>query len=196
MLCHYFMNNKPSDLSVEKTMISLISRIFPHIPPDAGFDSKSVQKAPILLHGYVTSFIRCVWPLESTVAQPKRKQAEPYALKDQAFEPILLHTAEEKKRPFFQWIQSVGQADNGGQPVDTPSEIGSPTCHQDPFDPFGLPKHVESPRGSWTRFSRWSYFRHRPGTVPTGSWHPLKKKSRDCSPEQKAIQSAVSVHRR
>lgn len=195
-LCHYSVNLSTSDPGLEKSTISLIFRIFPHVSPDAGFYSKSVQKAPVLLHGYVTSFVRGVWPLKPAVAQAKRKQAESYALKEQAFDAILFHATEEEQSSFFQRIQAVSQADNGGQSVDTPSEIGSPTCYQDPFDPSGFPKHVESPRGSWTKSSRWSYFRHRPGTAPAGSWLLLKKERQDCFPEQQVLSPAASVHRR
>ena len=95
------MNIMSSDQSAGKSTVLLIFRIFPDVSPDAGFDSKSIQKTSVLLHGYVTSLIWSVWPLETTVAQTKRKQAESYAFKEQAFDPVLLYTAEEEQRPYL-----------------------------------------------------------------------------------------------
>ena len=47
------------------------------ISSDAWINRKSVQETLVLLQRYVTSFIRWIRPLESSVAKPKRKQAEP-----------------------------------------------------------------------------------------------------------------------
>ena len=101
------MNIQKVDPSYEKSTILLVLRAFPHVSPNAGFDSKSVQKALVLLHGYVTSFVRGVWPLKPAVTQAKRKQAEAYPLEEQAFNPILLHAAEEKQGSFLQRIQAI-----------------------------------------------------------------------------------------
>ena len=147
-LCHYSVNLSTSDPGLEKSTISLIFRIFPHVSPDAGFYSKSVQKAPVLLHGYVTSFVRGVWPLKPAVAQAKRKQAESYALKEQAFDAILFHATEEEQRSLFQGIQAVCQANHGSQAVNTPAEIYAPTSYYNSFDTCRFPKHAESPTGS------------------------------------------------
>ena len=192
-LFYEFLLGEPS---IGKSIISLISRIFPDISPDAGLDSKSIQKMPVLFHGYVTSFIWAARPLEPAVAQPKRKQAESYALKEQSFDSILFHATEEEQSSFFQGIQAVSQANNGSQTVDPSSKICSPAGQDHTSDPPSLPKHVESPRGSWPGFSRWSYFRQRPGSLPAGSWLPLKRESQDCLPEHKTMPFAVSVHRR
>ena len=148
------MNIIMGDSDIEKSTISLIFHLFPDISPDAGFDSKSIQKAPVLLHGYVTSFVRGVRPLKSSVAQTKRKQTETYALEEQTLNPILLHTAEEEQGSFFQGIQAIGQANKSGQPVNSSPEIRSGTGQDHAPDSAGFPKHAESLRGSRTGFSR------------------------------------------
>ena len=76
------MNITVGDSDIEKSAISLILRLFPDISPDAGFDGKSIQKTPVLFHGYVTSFIWGARPLKSTVTQTERKQAEADPLKE------------------------------------------------------------------------------------------------------------------
>lgn len=142
------MNIPTDDPSIEKSTISLVFRVFSDVSPDAGFDSKSVQKTPVLLHGYVTSFVRGVWPLESTVAQTKRKQTEPDSLKKQSANSILLFSAEEKQRPFFQRVQPICQTNKCGQTVDSSPEIRSGTGQDHTPDSTGFFKHAESPRGS------------------------------------------------
>ena len=148
------MNITVGDSDIEKSAISLILRLFPDISPDAGFDGKSIQKAPVLLHGYVTSLVRGVRPLESSIAQTKRKQAETYALEEQPLNSVLLHAAEQEQCSFFQGIQTIGQANKCGQPINSSPEIRSPTCHQHTFDSRSFPKHVESPKESWPASSQ------------------------------------------
>ena len=62
---------------VEKSKISLTFRIFSDVSPDAGFNRKAIQKTPVLFHGYGTSFIWCVRPLEPTVALTERNRQKP-----------------------------------------------------------------------------------------------------------------------
>ena len=189
------MNITVGDSDIEKSAISLILRLFPDISPDAGFDGKSIQKAPVLLHGYVTSLVRGVRPLESSIAQTKRKQAETYALEEQPLNSVLLHAAEQEQCSFFQGIQTIGQANKCGQPINSSPEIRSGTGQNHAPDSAGFPKHAESLRGSWTKSSHWLHFQHKPGTVPAGSWLPLKKERQDCLSEQKVMLPAASVHK-
>lgn len=190
------MNIRVVASSIEKSTLSLISRIFSDVSPDAGFNCESIQQTPVLLHGYVTSFVWGVRPLKATVAQTERKQAEADPLKEQPFDPVLLYTAEEEQRSLFQGIQAICQTNHGSQAVNSSPEIRSSASQDYAPDPSGLPKHAESPRESWTRFSHWSLFRRRPGTAPAESWLLPKKESQDCPLVRKVMQPAVSVHRR
>jgi len=191
------MNIAKRGPGIENTTILLNFRLFPNVSPNAGFDSKSIKKAPVLLHGYVTSLIWSIRPLETAIAQTERKQAEPNALEKQTLDPILLHAAEEEQCSFFQGIQTVCQTDKRCQAVDSSSEIRSPTGQDHTSDPAGFPKHVESLRGSWTRSSRWLRFRRRPCTDQAGSWLQPKRKGQNCLPEQrKTLLPEASVRRR
>ena len=163
------MNFTTGASDIEKSTISLVFRVFPDVSPDAGFNCKSIQKAPVLFHGYVTSFVRRVRPLKPTVTQTECKQAKTDPLKKQTLDPILLHATKEEQSSLFQGIQAICQANHGSQAVDSSPEIRSSAGQDHTPDPSGFLKHAESPRESWTRFSRWSYFRHRPGTVPSES---------------------------
>lgn len=109
------MNNEKGGLRIEKPAISLNFRFLLHIPPDAGFNRKPIQKTSILLQSYVTCLIRSTWPLESAVAQTECKQAKTNSFEKQSTDTILLFPAEEKECPFFQRIQAIRQADKGSQ---------------------------------------------------------------------------------
>ena len=190
------MNILKDDLSIGKSVIALIFLLFPNISPNAGFDSKSIQKPAVLLYRYVPSFVRGVRPLQPAVAQPECKQTDSYAFEEKPLDSVFLHAAEEKQCSFFQWIKTVCKTHESSQTIYTSSEIGSPTCYQDPFDPLSLPKHAGSPRESWPAFFHWLRFRHRPGTVPSVSWLLLKKRNRNHFQEQKTRSVPASVHRK
>ena len=107
IFCHYLLNIAKGELRIEKSTILLNFRCFTHIPPDTRFDSKAIQKTPILLHRYVTSLIRSTRPLEPAVAQPQRKEAKTDSLEEETLDSVFLYSAKKKQRSLFQRIQPI-----------------------------------------------------------------------------------------
>lgn len=109
---------------------------------DAAFDFKAIHKPLILSRGDQSCFIRSSGPAKAVAfCQPEIDQAGTSSFKDDPFNTVSPGATEEEQSAFFQWFQTIVQANIRCQTIDSPAKIDSTTADDHLFE-AAIPKHA------------------------------------------------------